>query len=478
MKILYNVELFDSGAMHHPGYHAVLKHLYQRLDLEKLDPSTFLTVNRDLDDYRNFLGTIGNPHLQRKTIHVTGTRGKGSFVAALEAILLAAGYRTGATVSPHLEEVRERIRIDGEDLSRQEFADFYHQIMPAIEARLGESNYRTVFEIITALAFHVFAKKEVDAALVEVGLGGKLDATNVVEPVLAAITHIGLDHTKILGETTGEIAADKAQIIKQKVPVVIALQPSDAREAIEKRARLMSSRLWRLGKEAILSNIRVDESGTTFDLTTPYRSYLNIKTSLLGAHQAENTAVAVMAADRLTADGIFKITSEAVQAGLQNVRWYGRGEILRRHPIVLLDGAHTPQGAAALNDLLEKCWKETPRIMILGFNRDKDVPGFLKCFPKSPKQVIATAASSPRAMTPEEVAEEVRNHGWDARPYAVNEALSRALSLSNPEDMIIITGSLYLVGTLRSIFRESSGLHLLNEMTSSESIDSNVEIQS
>lgn len=444
-----DVDRFDAGAAEHEGYRRALEHLYGRLDTEKLDPKTFATVDRELKVFADFLERLGHPEHARPTVHVTGTRGKGSFVASLEAILLAAGYTTGATVSPHLVEVRERIRLGGADLSRDLFARYYDRVRPVADQVFEENRYRTVFELLTALAFITFREEEVDWALVEVGLGGRLDATNVVQPALAAVTRIGLDHTHLLGDTVEKIAWDKGHIIKSGAAAVLGPQNDAAMEVLEARCREVGVTPWRMGRELDLEVRALSSWGSRFTLDTPIRRHRELATPLLGAHMAENAAMAVAAADRLHAEGLADIPPSAVREGLLNTRWPGRGEVLRHDPVLLLDGAHTPQGATALSHMLDSIWPDAPRVMVLGFNHDKDARGFLRSFGAAPARVFATAADTPRAMPPDEVAALVREHGWEAEPAELDEVLDRAIAACPESGVIVASGSLYIVGALR-----------------------------
>ncbi|MFH0882953.1 MAG: folylpolyglutamate synthase/dihydrofolate synthase family protein [bacterium] len=452
--VRFDVSRFDAGVAQHDQYRMALEHLYGRLDTEALAPDVFNTVDRDLQVYRSFLERLGDPHRSCPAIHVTGTRGKGSFAASLEAILHQAGYRTGATVSPHLVEVRERIRIDGQDLSREEFARLYHSLLkPAMEAENYQESYRTVFELITALAFLAFRDMDVDVAVVEVGMGGRLDATNVLEPALSAITRVGLDHTKVLGDTIEKIAWDKAHILKPGVPGVIGPQSPAALSMIEERATFIDSELWRIGYEIQLDAVEVSDRSTRFHLKTPARDHRELETPLLGAHMAENVGLAVAAADRLHVDGEFLIPPEAIRKGLLKTSWPGRAEILQRNPLVMIDGAHSPLGASALKRLLDDVWPDRPRVLLLGVNRDKDVNGFLNALDEKPALTIATAADTPRAMTSGELAGLLKNRGWDTRSAPLPQAFDLALAEASQRDAIVIgTGSLYLVGALRRLW--------------------------
>ncbi|MBS1262786.1 MAG: Folylpolyglutamate synthase [Calditrichaeota bacterium] len=455
---------FDAGFREHPGYADALAHLYGRLDTEALDPSQFRRVERNLDEYRAFLRRLGDPQLARPTVHITGTRGKGSTLAMLDSILVAAGYTTGSTVSPHLIEVRERVRRNARDLSRAEFARLYATVRPVADELMRGANYRTVFELITALAFVSFTEYSVDTALVEVGMGGNLDATNVVEPVLSIVTRIGLDHTHILGDTVEKIAWDKGRIIKPGGPAVISRQPTGALAVLAERCREVGVHPWRLDHEFRIDRWENRIDGARLAVTTPHRAHPELATPLPGAHQAENAAVAVAAADRLDADGVFTIPAGAVREGLANTIWPGRAEIVEREPVVLLDGAHTDQGATALSALLDDLFPGRRRIYVLGMNRDKDIDGFLDCFRGEPALVLATKAESPRSLPAEEMAEIVRARGWRAESVPLADALAAAREHAAPEDVIVATGSFYVVGALRRVWLRDSGANpTLNE---------------
>jgi dihydrofolate synthase / folylpolyglutamate synthase len=402
--------------------------------------------------YSAFLQLLDSPQFSVPIVHVTGTRGKGSFVAMLEAILLESGLKTGATVSPHLVEVRERIRIAGQSISREDFATAYSILRPIADEQMSGSNFRTVFELLIALAFVAFREHKVDVGIVEVGMGGKLDATNVVNPLISAITKIGLDHTHILGNTLAEIAFDKGHIIKPDKPCIIGVQEDEARLVLERRAKDVNSEMWRIGHEISYTVNSISSWGTIFDVSTPARTHSDLYTPLLGEHQAENATVAVAAADRLNADGVFNISSDQLRNGLAKTDWSGRAEILNEDPTLIIDGAHTPQGAKALAKTLDQCWPDTPYIMLLGINKDKDADGFLDCFTRKPEIIIGTAAMTPRAMLPEEVAALGVRHDIPTEYAPLEEAYKRAIELADEKTIIVATGSLYLVGAIRRLW--------------------------
>lgn len=297
-------------------------------------------------------------------------------------------------------------------MSPDHFAKNYSELVPVIDKRINGNHYRTVFELITALAFHSFRQAAVDFAIVEVGLGGRLDATNVITPVLSAITSISLDHTKVLGNTIAEIAADKAHIIKQDIPVVVSQQSEEARREILLRAKQVGSQVSIFPDHARITNIRVKREGTEFDMETEKQVYERLQVSLAGRHQADNCALAVLAAEQLVSLGLATISENQIRTALSELVWPGRGEILNTNPVIVLDGAHSPQGANAVNRLVNDLWKDRSYIYILGFNKDKDVSAFLDCLEHAPKIVIATSAHTPRAMPVDQLAALIRSRGW------------------------------------------------------------------
>jgi len=458
------IEDFDAGAYQLPEYAEALTHLYGRLDSEGLDPLKFATIDRDLDIYGQFLSMLGEPHKAVPFVHVTGTRGKGSTVIFLESILKRAGYHVGATVSPHLIEVRERIRFGGYYISREDFAEYYNSIIkPVADLNLTGCTFRTVFELLIALAFVSFREKNVDLALLEVGMGGRKDATNVVDPLLSVITRIGLDHTHVLGNTFREIAWDKGHIIKPERPAIIGAQPAEALDELEKRAKKTGSELWRLGYEFDYNIIDINYKGVSFNIKTPISEFKNIKINMLGRHQAENAATAIAAIDRLRHDGKYDISDNQIIDGLSEARWEGRAEVICQDPQVVIDGAHTPQGALAMNNLVKDCWAGRDITLILGFNKDKDVDGFLDSFDFIPTRVIATEAKTPRAMKKEHVAELARKRGWEAEIAPVETAIHMALDGIGKNGTVLATGSLYIVGAVRRYWLQGSDENLIFE---------------
>ncbi|MFH0765218.1 MAG: cyanophycin synthetase, partial [Calditrichota bacterium] len=335
------------------NYSESIDYLNGFVNFERQFEPRYGTTEADLDRFRELLRQLGNPHQQYPIIHIAGTKGKGSTGAIIAAILLAAGYRTGFYTSPHLVSVRERIRLERRIITRSEFA----AAMTAIRAlpdkpRLGdEVAFRTVFEHLTAAALWTYARHDIQAAVVEAGLGGKLDATVVVHPVLSVMTPIGLDHTAILGDTVELIAADKAYIIKSATPAVTSPQASSVLDILQMRARQVGARLTVAPGRAEFTQVVLSAQETCFFNDRPGLNSQKLYFKLAGEYQLENLSTALTAVDELRRRG-FHIPPDAVKQGLRRVRWPGRMQMLNRYPRVLLDGAHNALGVKALTQSL------------------------------------------------------------------------------------------------------------------------------
>ena len=364
-------------------------------------------INLGLERVTRLLGELGDPQLKFRSLHVAGTNGKGSTCAMIASILKEAGYKTGLYTSPHLLKFNERFKINGRDISNQDFAKGISLIKriveePRIHSQVPIDN-PTVFEALTALAFWYFAKQKVDYAVVEVGMGGRLDATNVIRPLVSVITNIELEHTAVLGSTIAKIAAEKAAIIKPGVPVVTAETKAEALRVMKHRADKDRSVLVQVGSRA-----------AGFDL------------GLLGEHQQANAACAV-AAVRLA--GI-QADRTAILAGLRKVAWPGRFQVVARKPLTILDGAHNPAGAQVLARTLAERFPGKKFVFVMGVQKDKDAPPMLREFSKVAQEIIITRSANKAAAA------------TVARQKAIG--LEQALRLSAGRDRVI-TGSLYLV---------------------------------
>ncbi len=396
------------------------------------------------------LEALNNPQRAVLAIHVAGTKGKGSTSAFLAAILRASERRVGLYTSPHLHTFRERIQIDGEPISEADFAALTEEIAP-LNARLASEKpdwgEATAFEVATALAFLAFARAEVDVSVIEVGLGGRLDATNVVEPQVSVITSISYDHTRILGETLTEIAAEKGGIIKPGRPVVSAAQQPEAAETLQ---RIANER----GCEFLMGGVDWQTTGTSasFDLHGPWGDYRDLSSALIGRHQVENAATAVAACWVLDRDG-FAISEAAIREGLANVSWPGRFELVRNDPTVIVDGAHNVDSAQRVAETLAEEYGGHHLTLILGIADDKDVEQMVRVLAPMANRIIATSSHHPRAAKAERIVAAVETLDPPLPEIVVApdvpRAVRNALSSAGRADVICATGSLYVVAETR-----------------------------
>jgi dihydrofolate synthase/folylpolyglutamate synthase len=444
------------------NYQASVRYLLS-LGRELAAPTQAAAAKFDLENIAVLAERLGYPQRAYPSAHIAGTNGKGSTAAFLESIFRHAGFRTGLNTSPHLEKINERIRINGEEISDAAFAETLMRIQLLIEELLAAGKLRahpTYFECVTAMAFEYFARERVELAVFEVGLGGRLDATNILSPVVAIITRIDFDHENFLGHSLKEIAAEKAGILKNGVPVVLAEQLPEAREVILARAKTLGcpviepSKVFRVDGESISNGsvrARVIEvkSGKAFE----------VDPSLPGRFQLQNALNAVAGA-RLLQDRGFQISDEAISRGVAKTIWPGRLEKLQSAPDVYLDGAHNPGAARELAHFLQQNFSARKVWIIYAALRDKavdEVAGFL--FPHA-AEVIFTAPNTSRAISAKQLAEIAGHH---AAHFSVildaERAFEHALAKAMPQDAIFITGSLYLVGQLRHYWKTRTQVH-------------------
>ena len=427
------------------------------LGRELAAPTQAAAAKFDLENITILAERLGQPQRAYPSVHIAGTNGKGSTAAFLESILRHAGFRTGLNTSPHLEKINERIRINGEEISDDAFAESFTRIQILIEELLADGKLRahpTYFECVTAMAFESFARERVEFAVFEVGLGGRLDATNILSPVVTIITRIDFDHENFLGHSLREIAAEKAGILKPKVPLVLAEQRTEAREVILARAKELGcpvvepAKIFRIDQESsqngsVRARVTLLDSG----------EILEIAPSLPGRFQLEN-ALNALAAARLLRDRGFRISDDAITQSISNTVWPGRLEKLQSAPDVYLDGAHNPGAARELANFLEQNFSGRKIWMIYAALRDKavdEVAGLI--FPHA-AEVIFTAPRTSRAISAAQLAEIAGHHAahFSVVPDA-EQAFERAFTTAAPEDAIFITGSLYLVGQLRNYWK-------------------------
>jgi dihydrofolate synthase/folylpolyglutamate synthase len=425
-------------------FQAALDYIYSFVDYET-QRRPHDALNYDLRRVEEILGRLGNPHNKAKSVHVAGSKGKGSVSAMIASVLSTSGYRTGLYTSPHLLNFNERIRVDDRLASDAEIADLVDRIKPEVEAVNSKATYGrlTTFEIITALGFAYFAMKECDINVVEVGLGGRLDATNVILPEVCAITSISLEHTDVLGNTLAEIAAEKAGIIKQGRAVVSSPQATEVDRVIDRVCREKQARLVRAGIDITWEQTGFDASQQSLKVKGRLGEY-ELTIPLVGEYQLENAAVAVGCLETLMEKG-YHTTPSSITAGLAKVNWPGRLQVLRRHPYVVADGAHNPYSAAKLREALQKYFRFEHATLIIGTSSDKDIAGMVAELAPVFSRVIVTRSIHPRALATATLVAEFNRQGIAAEATEdISVALPMAISGAGENDLICVTGSLFV----------------------------------
>ncbi|MDR9459515.1 MAG: folylpolyglutamate synthase/dihydrofolate synthase family protein [Dehalococcoidia bacterium] len=431
------------------NYQAALNYILSFTDYEKVPAFLYRADNFDLRRVAELLDRLGNPHLTSPAIHVAGTKGKGSTAAMIASALSAAGYRTGLYTSPHLHTFRERITVDGEMITEEEFSALTEKLQPEIDEVNRRHDYGeiTTFEILTALAFAFFMERRVDFQVLEVGLGGRLDATNVVMPRIAVITSISLDHAEVLGDSLAEIAGEKAGIIKPGALVISAPQSKEVEAVIEEVCRSKGVPLITVGRDVTWRKVKSDLSGQFFEVKGREGNHKLI-IPLLGEHQLENAAVAVAALEALD------IGVKDIARGLAQVQWPGRLEILRHEPLFLADGAHNADSANRLKETIEKYLHFDRLILILGASSDKDIAGIVGELAPLSGMAIVTRSRHPRALAPELLLEELEKQGVKGElAESVSSAAERAMEMAGPRDLICATGSLFVAAEAREYIK-------------------------
>ncbi|WP_037355635.1 folylpolyglutamate synthase/dihydrofolate synthase family protein [Selenomonas sp. FC4001] len=428
--------------------------------LAYLESLNIFGIKLGLERIQKLLARLELPQERYRTIHVTGTNGKGSVSAMLAGILRHSGIHTGFYSSPHLVSYTERIRVDGQAISEQEFADCLSSIKVYIDKMIADGEEcPTQFEVLTALAFFYFAIKHVEYAVIEVGLGGLLDSTNVVVPEVSVITNVTLEHADRCGGTLEGVAHHKAGIIKDDVPVVTAAQ-GVALDIIRQQAEEKNADIFVAGEDFSADFISYEgnfqrlefSSGLLGAVKEPYTLHL------LGKHQIENAAVAVMAA-KLISNLDSRITNKTIDDALTLVSWPARFEQADYNgQKIIIDGAHNPAGMTALRESLDLYFPASERVLLLGILKDKDIDNMLDILLRPNDTVVVTVPHSDRASDPQILAGKVAAHVQHVEAIADNnEAMNRALELANGEKLLIMAGSLYLVGGLRKLLMDKKG---------------------
>jgi len=408
-----------------------------------------------LDNIRNILARLGNPERTFRSIHIAGTNGKGSVTAMVDAVLRRAGHRCARYTSPHLVSLTERFVVDGRAVDAAAMREAARDVRDGIEALRADGTLQaapTFFEATTALAFELFRRASVEVAVIEVGLGGRLDSTNVIDPTVTAITSIDFDHQQYLGSTLEAIALEKAGIIKSGVPVIVGDVGAEAMTAIERTARERQAEIVRARDGvAISQRPRISAEANVFELRTPARDYGALTLALRGEHQISNALVAVRLLERLDACGI-RVPADAIRDGLAQVAWPGRLDhrVFDGGRELILDAAHNPAGAAALASYLRTIGGQQP-VLVFGAMRDKDIHGMLSALLPTVSRMIVTRASNSRSAEPEALAAEARAI---APALAVEVIASPAAALAaarSASPRVVVAGSIFLLG---DVFKE------------------------
>ncbi len=412
----------------------------------------------DLEGYREFLKTLGSPEERLKNvILVAGTKGKGSTCAFIESSLRACGFKTGLYTSPHLVSIRERIKISGQDINKTTFARLVSRIAPFIKKLKGRPI--TFFEALTAIAFLYFEERETDYTILEVGLGGRLDATNVTDPIISVITRIGFDHTSILGDTLPRIALEKAGIIQDRSLVVCAPQEADVIDVIKARCYQTRSRLIMVENESHIEFQRLGTSGSIFVAQGVLgKRWFSIP--LLGSHQITNGRTALVTLSKLIGQikqQLKEPESETVwkkiALGLSRTELHGRCEIIKNRPLILLDSCHNPDSALALKEVITTIFQDRPVVLILGLSSDKPIKAILNTLLPLSRLTFLTQAESPRALPVKNLLAQARDLGHRAKTTdSLKPAINQALSRLKPDDILVITGSFFIAGEALAFF--------------------------
>lgn len=441
-------------------YPEAIAYLYSLTDYEKTRVERYTPETLDLARVERLLEAIGNPHRRFPTLHVAGTKGKGSTAAMIESCLRAAGYCTGFYTSPHLHTFRERIQVNGYKISRDDIVALVEEIRPLVKRTPGV----TTFEAITALGFLYFARAGIDVGVIEVGLGGRLDATNVITPEVSVITSLSLDHTYLLGDTLAQIAYEKAGIIKPGVPVVSAPQRAEAMGVLEKVSRERGSTLIEVGRDWDYEPGPADLEGQSFTVQRVADGGSELDGEywmpLLGRHQLENATNAIAALEVMRGRD-FRVPAQAVRDGMHDVKWPGRLEVLSREPLVVVDCAHNPYSAQVLRRALEEWFPGRRWVLIFGASTDKDIPGMLRELLPISEYVIVTRSDHPRAAAPIELADAVASAGGGAEVSVnMHKAIRRGLTVMDSGSGLLVTGSIFIVAAAREEWARHTGTAL------------------
>lgn len=439
------------------NYEQALDYIFSYTDYEKV-PMPHALGSYDLRRVEELLARLGNPHLGARTVHIAGTNGKGSTAAMIASVLTCSDYSTGLYTSPHLSTIRERFRINERLITEAEFTGIVARLKPEVEIVNQKTSYGelTTFELLTALAFTYFNDEGVDFQVLEVGMGGKFDATNVIQPEVCVITSISLDHTEVLGDSLTKIAAEKAGIIKPGSTVVLAPQVEEVVRVITEACRQRKAKLVMVGRDVTWRNLGTSGNRQLLEVSRirtrdrkrskpENRGNYKICIPLLGRYQLENAATAVAALEVLALKG-FKITLASIISGLEQVSWPGRLQVLSYSPLIVADGAHNPDAAQKLKQSLAEYFRFKRAVLVMGASGDKDTVGVVSEFMPFFSEIIVTQSRHPRAMAVSQLQVFLKEYGGETQlAPTVPEALSLAMNMVGTQDLICVSGSLFVV---------------------------------
>lgn len=440
------------------SYAEAMDYLFTLTNYEKgfnFKPRT--TPKLGLERMSKLLESVGNPEKRLRAIHIAGTKGKGSTATMVANVLTAAGYRTGLYLSPHVEDVRERIQANGQWIPEAAVCEHLNRMYDYLRRSEVKENGLygpTFFEVFTAISFMYFESERLDFAVAEVGLGGRLDATNVLSPLVCAITPVSMDHTERLGDTLEAIAGEKAGIIKQDVPVVCGPQQPEALRVIEQTCRERSAPLYCWGRDFSAGKAPNDAS---FSIDTWAGSFGGIRLRMIGEHQALNAATAAAVVSVLKQTGQAQWSAEQLRGGLASAFCPARVELVRQRPITIVDAAHNPASVQALLGTLRASFNFDRLIFVFALARDKDVSTILRLIAAEASHVVFTSMANPRALTPEELGEKMQQTGSDRFSVMpdLRQALLHAETLAGPTGLVCVCGSFYLAGDARRLLAEA-----------------------
>lgn len=411
-------------------------------------------INLGLQRIQRLCDLAGNPEKELKVIHVAGTNGKGSTTTFISSVLISQGYRVGIYTSPYIERFTERIKINYTEISEEEVARLVTEITSDIDRIEKEGLERpTEFEIITACAFKYFKEQKVDFVVLEVGLGGRFDATNIVDPLLSVITTISYDHMNILGNTLEKIAFEKAGIIKKARPVVIYPQEKEAMDVILKEAADKNADV-RLVGDMKYDVLEDSIEGIIFNASGD-REYKELKLNMTGSYQIMNALTALKAVEVLIEEGV-SINNSAIYKGFASAAWPGRFEVIHRRPYIILDGGHNIQGIDVLVSALKKYFPNKKIRIVCGMLRDKEYGEMIERLGEVSSDFITVRANSPRALSADELRNAIADHGKNAASAEnIREGVNMALEITKKDEVLVFCGSLYMIGEVRGILRKN-----------------------